>query len=672
MLDKIKDLISNKGAVNTQTKTPHINPHRVIDKKMFRKLKKDGFDPDFIVRIQPQGGITWDDDHAIAGDGYSACLSIIHYPNDPHILWLTELALNESTVTTIDVDSDSPEKIKGQINRSLQELGDRAEKGRHATDQNDATNEYQELLSYAASLSQGGEIPKRVLTRIFVYAPTIESLQEKIANLRSQLKGLNYTTAVYMFMQPDQYKSMSEPLSVQQKQFTALSPQSIPSLTLGGGIPFSYQELRDPRGLPLGITTTGGAFIFDQFRSTNSRRSFNMMVLGKMGMGKSTLLKMLTEGSFTRNMFWRGIDKTKEYIELVKALGGTIVSLDGSQGMINPLEVMATTIDPKTGKVDEIASFMQHLSKVGILFRMVNTDFTQIEMEDFTNLLRSFYMQIGLLPQKWNTTDRAKVHITGLSPQSYPTFSDFAKYIDQVATDQYLNSINATADRRRTFEKIKVGLHAMIDNYGQIFDGHSTMKDLTNDKVVLFDSSAISTMASNVYQAQLYMALSLIWNHALINGRRQNALLEEGKIKRRDVAYFNVMLDECHNIINPDNIFAVEYVKNFEREMRKFNAGIIFATQSPEEMVPDNVETAQLSSLKVVFELCQYKIMLGMDPSQLGKIQQLLGNALTSSDYKRIPDLDLGESIITMGAKERYQVSFTPTKEQLELFKGGQ
>lgn len=56
----------------------------------------------------------------------------------------------------------------------------------------------------------------------------------------------------------------------------------------------------------------------------------------------------------------------------------------------------------------------------------------------------------------------------------------------------------------------------MIENYGQLFDGYSTMRDLTDTKLLLFDSSAISTMNQNVYQAQLYMALSLIWSHALI------------------------------------------------------------------------------------------------------------------------------------------------------------
>lgn len=55
--------------------------------------------------------------------------------------------------------------------------------------------------------------------------------------------------------------------------------------------------------------------------------------------------------------------------------------------------------------------------------------------------------------------------------------------------------------------------------------------------------------------------------------------------------------------------------------MRKFNAGIIFATQSPEEMVPDKVNSVEQSDLKVVFDLCAIKVMMAMENSQLAKIK---------------------------------------------------
>lgn len=36
----------------------------------------------------------------------------------------------------------------------------------------------------------------------------------------------------------------------------------------------------------------------------------------------------------------------------------------------------------------------------------------------------------------------------------------------------------------------------MIDNYGQMFDGHSSMKDLSREKVVLFDTSTVANQGA--------------------------------------------------------------------------------------------------------------------------------------------------------------------------------
>lgn len=649
------------------------NPKKVVTPRDVRNYKRDGFDPRFVSVIQPQGGITFADKYAITADGYSTCVTVIHYPTDPLLLWLATLSSNDSTLTTIDVRSDSPLKVRRALNRSISEMVDREYRARQATDVLDSESDKTDLSKFALSLNHGGEIPKSLVTRIFVYAPTVEELEQKISNLRKGLRGMDYKAFPYLFFQDKQFKSMAQSLTEQRKDPAAMPEQTVPALTLGAGNPFSAQSLKDPRGIYLGDTSARGAFIFDQFRTTQERTSFNMMILGKMGMGKSTLLKLITTGSFARDMYWRGIDKTGEYQPLVKELGGSVVNLDGSEGMINPLEVMATNIDAKTNKVDELASFYQHLSKVSVLFQMVNKGgLNTFENKIFNTLLRSFYVYTGLLDKDFQQHPE-KIHITGLDPQKYPTMSDLLNYVHIFTNPDYMDKHRFSQIKRDAYEHIEVYLNSMTSDYSQLFDGHSTMRDLTDQKIILFDTSKIATMDPNIYHAQLYTALSLIWNHALINGRRQNALISAKKKTRRDTCYFQVVLDECHNIINYDNLFAVEFIKNFEREMRKFNAGVIFATQSPEEMVPDTVQSAELSSLKVIFELCQYKWLMGMDASQLKKMQQLLGNTLNTSDYRSIPELKRAEAIVSMGGQERYKIKIKrPSPTQLDIFAGGQ
>ncbi len=655
---------------NNQSKKQNARKAFSVDE--VNALKRSGTDIDFISKIQPQGGITFDDNHMITGDGYVACLTVHTYPKDPNILWLVELMNNDFTVGTVDVGTDNSTMLRGQMDRSLQELSDRAQRANKATQASDAQAEYQELLDYANQINQGAEVPKKIVSRIFVYGSTLEQLEERVSNLRDRLKGVGYEASVYLFIQDKEFKSLEHNLSDQQKELTKVRPQPVPALTLGMGAPFNHQSLSDPRGIPLGITSTGGAFILDQFRSTNTRRSFNMMVLGKMGAGKSTFLKMVEEGSFARNMYVRAIDKTKEYDALVRSQGGNIINLDGSEGMINPLEVMATVTDTSGQIIDELGSFAQHINKVSTQFRMINNnELDSSDVGEFETFLTLFYIAIGLLPANFNDHPET-VKITGLDPLSYPTFTEFSDWLDKNVTQDFLDRQHATVARRESIERMELSIKRMISNYKRMFDGHSTVTNLAEEKIVVFDTSSVSQMNKNVYQAQLFSALSLIWTHALRNGRKQNYLLEKGQITRTDVEYFNVILDECHNIINAENIFAVDYVKNFEREMRKFNAGVIFATQSPQEMVPDHVETAALSALKTVFELTQYKVTMLMDPAQINKMRQLLGDSLTESDFSQITTLHAGQAIVNTGGRENYTVNFTPNARQLELFHGGQ
>ena len=63
--------------------------------------------------------------------------------------------------------------------------------------------------------------------------------------------------------------------------------------------------------------------------------SYNALVIGEMGAGKSTLLKALEKDNTIRANFIRGFDATGEWTSLIEYNGGKIISLDGSQGILN-------------------------------------------------------------------------------------------------------------------------------------------------------------------------------------------------------------------------------------------------------------------------------------------------------------------------------------------------
>lgn len=658
------------------------DPTKAIPISEQNRLKKAGYDLDWISNIQTEGGLVPDDDRILTGSGPFSILTITKYQSHPKLMWLMEFSHQNNCIMLMDVGTNEPDKVISRINRSINELQDQTRNGRFVTDQDRAATEERELREYAASLSGEGEISKSILTRLIVFEPTQEELERHVSEIKRDLRSNGYHAIVRFFVQNDQFKTLNEPLTEQLNTFnnrgidTMHDIQDIRSRVLGGGANMSAQQLVDPHGIMLGSTSTGGAFIFDQFKSTAQRTHFNYMVLGSMGAGKSTLLKMIEEGSFARNMYIRAIDKTGEYNDLFRAQGGTIISLDGKKGhMLNPLQVLPTVVidDEHKDRVDEAQSFHQHLTKVRILVKMISNDtLNEYELNEFTNLLRVFYIKLGLLPPDWSKHPQ-KIKITTFPASAYPTFSEFDAFIKQLITPDFLERNNISADKQIQYEHILNIVDNIVSENGDIFDGHTDIGNLSDEKILLFDMKNLSGSSESVQKAQIYMALSMIWSQALIVGRHENHLIDQGKLDPENRHFFNVFVDECHNIINPNNLEGARYVTNFQRETRKFGAGIGFATQSPEEMAPDSAEKAAISILKEVFEFTEYKFLMKMDPSQIKKIRNLMGETLTSTDYDKLPQLERGETIVTIsGSKERYNVTLEPTERQLKLFKGGQ
>lgn len=629
------------------------------------KLKEQGYNLNFISKIQPKGGISFGERYINTGDSYVGCLHVYTYAEEVSALWLVNLMNIQNTIATLDIATANKEEVIKDINRSISELRDRTETERRSTDKDDANYELNNLRGFAHSITQGGEVVKLTHCRIFFYDFSLEELEKRMGDTKRELNGMNIKTTIFLFQTKQEWMSLFTSYDHQTKLNHTRQGVLLPSSSIGGGIPFHHQALKDPRGIYFGQTSTGGAFMLDPFYSTNTRRSFNGFVLGKMGFGKSTFMKQLEEGLVAKNAFIRGFDKARDYYDLIKSQNGKIIELSGGGGMINPLEIFATKTDVNGENVDEFGSFMQHLSKLANMVRFLNPQITDIELTEFKGLLRQFYIYKGILTKNYIEKPDA-VKVTGFKPEYYPTLSEFSQYLRSIKYK------NPTPQRVRTLEVLQIMIDEMVGQYAPLFDGHSTIENVENEQIVFFDIDGISQLDKEVFNCQLFTALTLIWNHALKNGRKMKRLLEEGKVTYEELRYFMVLLDECHNIINSNNLFAVEYVVSFEREMRKFSAGVFFATQSPNEILPENASDKSVAIIKTVFELTQFKVFFYLDNSVMGRMKEVLGDSLTDTEYQMLTNLKVGQAIVQTSSSDSYTVTFDPENDQLARFKGGQ
>lgn len=643
----------------------------MFTKKRKEKEKVIPIDKALLAKLAPEGGITFKEDRYVkTGSGYEACIHLVDTPVNVGAFWLADIINRDDTVVTMDVISENRAITLKRLKKAMSEQQARTAEERTLQEKYNAKYELDVLEDLNRQIAEQGEIIKEVQIRIFVAATDRESLDKKIGEIKEDLDGRSFKSAVYLFEEKDEWLSRYIPIDEQKKLVSKRSGKGIPATAFGAGYPFDHTYLSDPTGFPLATTATGGSFVWDLFTVNGKRTFYNIIVLGNMGMGKSTLLKLIEEDAFAKNYFIRGYDKMRDYEYLTKEQGGLYITLDGSDGKLNPLQIYATATKGEEAKeVDIEGSYMQHISKVCTLFQFMSKDASDSDLKIFEELLNAFYTHVGLWDTKAKT--EAELHQLGvvdLPPERYPTMSQFLGFVENLFEQNRAKGLSVTM--QTMYEKVILTIRNMVTSYGNIFDGITTMEDFSKEQVVFFDIRGLSNMKKQVFHAQLYMSLTLIWNHAMQHGMKMKAKMENGEISFAEAIKTLIFIDECHNLINESNLFAVETITNFQREMRKFLAGIIFATQSPNEMLPDGMDSSTQSKLRTVFNLTQYKFLMGMDSSVIPKLRSVMEETFTQNEYEIITSLDKGQALY-YDRENKMLLDIEATPEQLARFKGG-
>ena len=187
---------------------------------------------------------------------------------------------------------------------------------------------------------------------------------------------------------------------------------------------------------------------------------------------------------------------------------------------------------------------------------------------------------------------------------------------------------------------------------------------------MIFDISDIKDLG-NVFVAQMFNLVSLCWDNAINNGQIMKKLWESGKIDIKEVMDFLILIDESHRWVNTSMPMILDLLIKYLREARKYFAGIVFASQSVRDYMPEG-NMQYVDKIKTLFELTQYKFMFRQDSSTLGLLADVFKASLTFSQIEQIPYLDVGETILSISGDRSLKFSVWLSKEYEEkLFAGG-
>ncbi|MEH6854878.1 type IV secretion system protein VirB4, partial [Priestia megaterium] len=550
------------------------------------------------------------------------------------------------------------------INKNMSEQNARHVNAKENIDRMDAQEQYLDMKELYRQVTNG-EVIKRIHLRIYIAEKTIPDLEKRLKEVIHHLETHNFRGSIFLNEQEYEWESLVTHFDIQKKYPNKRKGKEIPALALAGGFPFHFTHLDDPYGTYQGTTRTGGSVIFDLFHKDQQRKSYNAVLMGLMGAGKSTFLKKVTTDNAIKGYKIRGFDIVGEFESLVRELGGKQIALDGSEGQINPLQVFKT-------HEHELNSFTQHLSKLTVFYRFIAPEAKDDELKEYEKLLRKLYIQ----KQLWNDEKGAINYITGRSPEAYPTFSEFLQLIRQeLYADEKTREHhpNLGEYRKRRLELIELNIENLVETYAHLFDGISTIEDFNDEQVVFFSIRHLSKLKDEIAQAQLFNVMSLLWDGMLQNGEPQLDAYTKGTLAFEDAIRYLIVIDEAHHIVNTKkgNEHALDFLTEFSREARKYFAGLIYASHLISDFVPDGSEQTAIEKIKKLFDLTQYKFIMQQDDNNLDTIQRVFKTGITDSELAEIPKLPIGDVLLCIKSVKNILFHIEIDEEEKVLYGGG-
>ncbi|MGG3801188.1 VirB4 family type IV secretion system protein [Metabacillus fastidiosus] len=630
---------------------------------------KKGFNPFLLAQIQPQGGVKFEESYIRKGDGYEACVHVYDYQSNVTDFWLEDIMNMPNVITTLDIVSDNRKAVIESINKSMAEHSVRHATAKESIDRIEASQQYLELEDLYQKITHG-EVMKRVHLRVYVSGKTIEDLEKQVKEVIENLEAQNFRGSIFLNEQEYEYASLMTGFDTQKNYLNKRRGKEIPSLTLAAGFPFHFTQLSDPYGTYYGTTQTKGSVIFDQFHRDHQRKSYNAVLIGQMGAGKSTLLKKSLLDNAIKGYKVRVFDIVGEFKDLVEALGGRTIALDGSEGIINPLQVYKT-VTKEDGSPDEALSFTQHLSKLTVFYRFITPEATDDQLKEYENLLRKLYIKMGL----WDDQNLLN-NITSRPVNEYPIFSDFLNFIREELYENYetkKHHENLGESRKQRLELIELNIENLVETYSHLFNGFSTIEDFNDEQIVAFSLRHLSSLKPEIFQAQLFNVMNLLWDGMLQNGGPQLKAYNQSILKFEDAIRYLILIDEAHHIINTrkGSEHALTFLTKFSREARKYFGGLFFASHSIRDFVPEGSDQNTVEEIKKLFELTQYKFIMQQDNNSLDMLKRIFAGQINESEIAEIPYLSTGNVLLCISAVKNIRFQVEVTNEELSLYGGG-
>ncbi len=539
---------------------------------------------------------------------------------------------SEDVTATWDIISMDKSVVIFELKNSMKELESRHVINEDIGDRMNTQTELEKLKLVYDSIVNGSEQMMFTTLRFYICADDLESLQKRTKSFLKQLEG---DSGIMGFININSMQS--EYVGLVSELNTIKTPMPLYD-TFCKQYPFYYQQHIDKTGLYFGSSQTDGLVILDTFTKDKIRTSFDLLALGLKGGGKSVTLKTMLQDQLLLGNKVMVIDIEGEYAEMCRIFDGQLIKLS-KNSTINPLQIRNTIVakaentdseEKLSSQAEAIdANFTAEISRICVFFQRYAVNLNADDMSMLRDVLFNTFARKGID----KTTD-----VTKLNATDFPTMSDL--YAD---IEQHTERVSSETDKqslirlRRTVKELTTqGL------YGTMFDAYTNV-EVDNSNFIVFDVHTLSDMDENVFNAQLFNIMSVMWSEICKNVA-YNAYLVNPQDRRNVVCLF----DEAHRFISSKNTLATEFILKLLRRARKYDAALWFATQSVLDFVPSE-SNEDTDTVRKIFSLVQYRVLLKQSSDSLETLQRHFPQ-FTLSELANTDSFEAGEMLLAVSS----------------------
>ncbi|PPE05958.1 Mbov_0397 family ICE element conjugal transfer ATPase [Williamsoniiplasma lucivorax] len=529
--------------------------------------------------------------------------------------------------------------------------------------------EHQVYSQIVADLATGREKLKEVSSMIILSGNTEDDLREQVLTMSAELQKSGMSLNELLNRQIEGLEHFSlKPHTPLKKHIS----RYIPAYSIALGYPFVSQQLNDKNGLYVGVNLIGDQIIYDQFAYPEGlTTSHNFIIVGQSGSGKSHTIKKLAIWNTVNRVDTHIFDIENEYSNLARNLGEQVVSVGTKDGVINPLQILATPNEEMSSSL--VDDMQMHLTNLEAWFKLLYPDANDYEVGYLTKEVASLYMNNLAIK---NALDH-RLTLDTLKTKDFPIMTDLINLMQlelkTIAPDQKVMHQRWIYTLSQDF----------LDNgkYQLLLNNHSTL-EIGNYTLTVYNIKAIfDTPNLKLRNALLHLLFAYVTNR--FNTLRIKNDIEFAKLVKqfeRDKHPYpekeafamlpkqTLLIDEGHKFMN-DSEVTLNFIHSAVKMFRKYYAGLTFITQDVKDFIKDGESSKKTQAILTntparLIMLCNSK---GAEDVNTLFTQD---GGLTQEEMKYILNAGQGRGVFMKNSNNRHCIQVELNKVEKDIIRG--